>query len=421
MSQGIFPIKNQSACVYKWTWNTFRLYNASSSSCHRVTPVYVPIDQFDQFHNTPEVINDRKLMLEGQWPAGRGCEYCQRVEQQGGQSDRLYQNQIPGLTPVDFSLDYAASVTPRISEIYLTNTCDLACVYCFPGYSSKINAELKKFGAYPIGIQPMQELSNRDQYFAAYMSWLDQNYHNLNRLSILGGEPLLQKELWQILEFVSTRVNHNIEIAINSNLNADTQTVQRFVNIGKDLLLSKKIKRLDICCSLDCWGPQVEFIRTGLDLERWKKNFEYLIQHKWLTISVHHVITSLSISTARQMQLAIKDYKITNPKILQSYHVVDSGYQEIYHPDMFGSEFFKNELQQLLEEFPVCTEWDYEARLRLDGVCKLMSAAKPDPLRLTKLHATLDMIDHRRGTNWKELFPHISLYFKNNGIGNVVQ
>jgi pyruvate-formate lyase-activating enzyme len=419
MPQDVFPIKNAAACVYKWTWNTFRLHNASSSSCHRVKPVYIPLEQFDQFHNTPAVINDRKLMLEGTWP-GRGCEYCQSVEQQGGQSDRLYQNQIPGLTPVDFSLDYAAPVTPRISEIYLTNTCDLACLYCMPGYSSRNNAELKKFGTYPIGVHPVQEISNRDQYFAAYLSWLDRNYHNLTRLSILGGEPLLQKELWQLLDFVADRVNHEIEIAINTNLNADPKIVQRFVSKGKELLMSKKIKRLDICCSLDCWGPQVEFIRDGLNLSRWCENFEYLIRHKWLTVSVHHVVTALSISTTRQMQQAIGEYKKINPKILQEYHMVDSGYQEIYHPDMFGSEFFNTELTHLLDEFPITSEWDHQARLRLDGICKLIQSSKPDPLRLTKLYATLDIIDNRRKTDWKSLFPEINAYFKTNRISNVV-
>ena len=415
-----FPIKNSAACVYKWTWNTFRLYTGTSSSCHRVKSVPVSLANFDQFHNTPEVINDRRLMMEGKWP-GRGCEYCQSVEQQGGISDRLYQNQIPGLTPVDFSLDYAAPVTPRISEIYLTNTCDLACVYCFPIFSSRINQELKKFGTYPIGIESITELSDRDRYFSAYMSWLDQNYQHLTRLSILGGEPLLQKEMWDILDFVSTRVNDNIEIAINTNLNADPQTLKKFVSIGKKLLVGKKIKRLDICCSLDCWGPQVEFIRYGLSLDRWRKNFEYLITHKWLTVSVHHVVTALSIATTKQLQDVIKEYKQINPKIIQEYHLVDSGYEEIYHPTMFGSEFFKTELEQLLEEFPVTTEWDNQARLRLEGICKLMSAARPDPLRLAKLHTTLDMTDQRRGTDWKSLFPEINEYFKHNRISNVVQ
>lgn len=415
-----FPIRNSAACVYKWAWNTFRLYNGTSSSCHRVKTVQVYIENFDHFHNTPEVINDRKLMLEGKWP-GRGCEYCQSVEQQGGMSDRLYQNQIPGLTPVDFSLDYSASVTPKISEIYLTNTCDLACVYCRPIYSSKINHELKKFGPYPIGIESVTELSNRDQYFSAYMSWLDQNYQHLTRLSIQGGEPLLQKEMWGILDFVSTRVNHDISIAINTNLNADTITLKKFIDKCKELLARKKIKRLDICCSLDCWGPQVEFIRYGLSTDKWRHNFEYLIQHKWLTVSVHHVVTALSIATTKQLQDIIKEYKKINPKIMQEYHLVDSGYEEIYHPTIFGSEFFKIKLEQLLEEFPLTTAWDNQARLRLEGICKLMSAARPDPLRLTKLHATLDITDQRRGTNWKSLFPEIHEYFKINRISNVVQ
>ena len=101
--------------------------------------------------------------------------------------------------------------------------------------------------------------------------------------------------------------------------------------------------------------------------------------------------------------------------------MVDSGHEEIYHPSMFGSEFFKTKLDQLLIEFPLTTEWDRQARLRLEGICKLMSAAQPDPLRLTKLHATLDITDQRRGTNWKSLFPEINEYFEINRISNVVQ
>ena len=159
MTGRVFPIRNDTACVYKWAWNTFRLYNATSSSCHRVNPVAVPLDKFDDFHNTPEVLNDRQKMLAGKWP-GRGCEYCEDVEKQGGVSDRLYHNDIPGLTPVDFDPLGDQRVTPRIVELYLTNACDLACVYCLPGFSSRINNELKKYGPYPIGITPITQVSN---------------------------------------------------------------------------------------------------------------------------------------------------------------------------------------------------------------------------------------------------------------------
>lgn len=415
MPNRVFPIRNNTACVYKWGWNTFRLYDATSSSCHRVKPVAVALDKFDDFHNTPEVLDDRQKMLAGQWP-GRGCEYCENIENQGGVSDRVYHNNIPGLTPIDFDPANDQKVTPKILELYLTNTCDLACVYCLPIFSSRINEELKKHGPYPIGILPADEISDRDQYFSAWLTWLDTNYQHLDRLSILGGEPFLQKEMWNILDFVATRKNQNLTIAVNTNLNSKLDTIKRFVETCKDLIVCGKIKKVHISASLDCWGPQAEFIRDGLDLKRWQENFEYLIQHKWLTISVHQVITSLSLGTALELQQRIAEYKKQNPRITQEYHVVDSGHEEIYHPNMFGPTFFKYKLNELLEQYPVTTEWDLETRKRLEGICLMIDAVAPDRLRLTKLRATLDMIDHRRGTDWRKLFPDIDRYFIENEI-----
>ena len=420
MSNKVFPIVNDAACVFKWTWNTFRLYDGTSSSCHRVKTVKIPLDQFDNFHNTPEVLDDRQKMLAGQWPTDRGCEYCKNVEEQGGMSDRNYHNNIPGLTPVDFDPNGDQKVTPRIVELFLTNTCDLACVYCFPEFSSRINDELKKYGAYPIGIVSKSQIPNREQYFAAWLNWVNDNYQNLDRISILGGEPLLQKELWSILELVSTKQNRNLTIAINTNLNSRSDIVERFVKVSRDLLINKNIKKIHINASLDCWGPQAEFIRHGLDLNQWQKNFEYIIQHKWLDISVHHVITALSINTTPDLQSRIAEYKIQNPKITQSYYVVDSGQEEIYHPSMFGGDFFKEKLDELITHFPVATEWDAVMQKRLVGISMMIAAEKPNRLRLSKLLATLDMTDQRRNTHWRKLFPHIDQYFIENNIQNVV-
>jgi organic radical activating enzyme len=415
MTDRVFPIRNDTACVYKWGWNTFRLYNGTSSSCHRVNSVAVPLDNFDNFHNTPEVLNDRKKMLAGEWP-GRGCEYCQNIEKQGGVSDRVYHNNIPGLTPVDFDPTSDQKVTPRIVELYLSNVCDLACVYCLPIFSSRNNEELKKYGPYPVGIMAVKQTPDRDQYFSSWLNWLDNNYQHIDRISILGGEPFLQKEMWSILDFVKNKKNQNLTISVNTNLNSKPELVKKFVETCKDLIVTGRIKKIQIDASLDCWGPQAEFVRNGLDLSRWQQNFEYLIQHKWLSISVHQVITSLSIGTALDLQNRIAEYKKHNPKITQAYHVVDSGYDEIYHPDMFGSTFFKDKLDKLLQTYPVTTEWDIEARKRLEGVCLLVNAGVPDRSRLTKLRTTLDMIDQRRGTDWKMLFPHINQYFIENKI-----
>jgi hypothetical protein len=84
---------------------------------------------------------------------------------------------------------------------------------------------------------------------------------------------------------------------------------------------------------------------------------------------------------------------------------------EIYHPSIFGATFFKHKLDTLLSQYPVTTEWDNNARTRLDGICKLMNVAQQNPARLAKLRDTLNMIDHRRNTNWQKLFPEIDQYF----------
>ena len=412
----IFPIQNASACVFKWGWNTFRLYNGKSSSCHRVTPVQISADTFDSFHNTPEVVDDRQRMLRGEWPkSGRGCEYCKNIEDAGGTSDRLYHNNIPGLTPEDFGTG-ELEVTPRISEIYLNNTCDLACVYCLPMFSSKINQELKKFGPYPIGIAAVDKTLQRDELFALYIDWLKNNGSKLSRLSILGGEPLLQNELWQILEILPGLKNKNLELAVNTNLNSSIETVQRFVSVSKDLTVSRAVKQVHISASLDCWGPQAEFVRHGLKLENWQRNFEFLMQHRWLSLSVHQVLTSLTIKTAIDLQRKIAEYKKTNPKILQDYHVVDSGLEKIYHPDIFGKDFFQDQLNMLLDEFPVATEWDNQSRKRLDGIVRLFATGDMQIDRLQMLKQTLNMIDQRRSTDWKSLWPEINQYFSENNI-----
>ncbi len=410
-NNSVFPIRNASACVFKWGWNTLRLYNGKSSSCHRVSPVEVTPETFESFHNTPEVLDDRRRMLQGEWPAaGRGCEYCRNIEQAGGISDRLHHNQIPGLTPVDFDHD-SLNVTPRISEIYLNNTCDLACVYCLPIFSSKVNQELRKFGPYPLGIKPVDKTPNRDQLFALYLNWLKEHGSKLSRLSILGGEPLLQNELWQILEILHSLDNKNLELAINTNLNCTADTLKRFVDIGRDLVVKKKIKQVHVCASLDCWGPQAEFVRYGLDLDNWQRNFEFLMQHRWIALSVHQVITSLTVKTAIDLQQKIAEYKKTNPKILQDYHLVDSGLEKIYHPQIFGGDFFKSQFDKLIAEFPVATDWDIESRRRLEGIAALAAAGTVDVDRLRMLKQTLDTIDQRRGTDWRKLWPEITQYF----------
>jgi len=292
----------------------------------------------------------------------------------------------------------------------------LSCVYCIPQHSSKINAELKKFGPDLVGQKYLTIEKDRNIYHQKFFEWLTVNGDKLMRLSVLGGEPLLQKEFWELLEQLTTERHPNLELTINSNLNCDQQTIERFVNLAHTLVKDRRLKRIDIGCSLDCWGKPAEFVRHGLDLNNWQRNFEFLINHKWLYITVHHVITALTIKTAIDLQRKITEYKKKNKSIVQAYHFLDGPTTEVYHPGIFGYDFFKNDIDQLLQEYPETQHWDKTAKGRLIGVAKMLQSSKIDIPRLKKLQETLDMIDVRRNTNWKNVFPEIAQFFKEHNI-----
>jgi hypothetical protein len=227
---------------------------------------------------------------------------------------------------------------------------------------------------------------------------------------------LLQKEFWNILEFFLTADSSDIEIHITTNLNSKPDTVKRLISVLYELIKNKKIKKAIISCSLDCWGPQAEFLRFGLNLQNWQNNFEYLLDFKWLRLEVHSVITSLSLPTAQLLQDKISQYKKSNSKIIQSYHLVDMPQDYFYHPNIFDNTQFSEHLTTLLNTFPCSTTWDSKSKDRLNGVVKLYETRKHDPVRLLALKNTLNLFDQRRNTNWRSLFPEIDFYFNTHNI-----
>lgn len=405
------PLDNSSACIWKWSWNTFRLYTGRSSSCHRIKSVFVHPDDFNDFHNTKEVINDRDLMLKGVWPKDRGCEYCKEIEDSGGTSDRTYHNPMKDFLPLDLS-DDSLRATPRVLELYLDNACDLACVYCVPHYSSKINSELSRFGPNVLGEASVKRTEHHSQYLKLMKEWLEINGKNLKRLSILGGEPLLQKEFWSLLDWLSNHKHPDLELSIVTNLNSPIEKVEKLIEDTKRLISNKQIKKFDLIASIDCWGPQQKFIRYGLDLDRWEDNFRYLVEHRWLSLAVHPVITNLSIHTAKDMQDRFNSFKKIKPSLRIDYHLVDGLSKEIYHPIIFDRSFYGNKMQDLIDSF----EGDNQSKDRLIGIARVVEKSVHDFSRLKRLKSQLDQYKIRRSLDWEKIFPEVEEYFRERNV-----
>ena len=116
------------------------------------------------------------------------------------------------------------------------------------------------------------------EYFEKFLDWLDRNVQNLRRLHLLGGETFIQHDLMtRVLNILENRPNPNLEFCLFSNFNVPEKYWNLYINRIKDLQAAGNIRVFDLTASIDCWGPQQEYVRWGLNLDQWKQNFELLL------------------------------------------------------------------------------------------------------------------------------------------------
>lgn len=410
----VFPIKTATACQSKWTWSTIYLNQLSTASCHRVLPVPFEIEDFDNFHNIPKKIRDRKLMLEGKWPTG-GCEYCRDIEHAGGWSDRQHNLDIRGLTPPELETDFTAThITPRVVEIFAQNTCNLSCLYCNGNLSSKIEQENIKHGDFkdngvtiPVIRKPT---AAAQQYFDRFISWLENNIQQLTRLHLLGGETFIQHNLMTaVLEILSRKPSPNLALCIFSNLNVPDSAWDKYISIIKDLQQAGHIRVFDLTASIDCWGPEQEFVRFGLDIEKFEKRFAWAAdQGPWLRLNANQTVTSMTVRTMPDLIKKIDYY--SQHRHIGHYFQFYTGLHMFQHPQIFAWDFWKNDFELILSAMPRRTPAQLEAIPRMQGMQKLLEQSKSHNYNeIKKLHVYLDEMDRRRGTNWKEVFPYLNI------------
>lgn len=421
-SHKYFPIKTKTACVNKWTWSTIYFYTGRSSSCHRVASTWIDPENFDNFHNTEEKLNDRKLMLEGIWPSnkqgGVGCHYCKNIEDAGGVSERILSNTFPNISPDELYTDISAvKVSPKILEIYFDNVCNFACVYCESHLSSKINQEVKKFGEIKnkdrILLKNTAKHPKHEKFLEQFWMWFSKNHQTLSRLHILGGEPFYQKETDKLIKFFDNHPSPNLEFNIVSNIGIEHSNFVNFIDKIKALVNKRKIKRFDLTVSLDCLGPEAEYVRYGLNLDLWKKNFEYIVKEKWIYLNVNHTISLLTIKTLPDLISYINQFR-KNRKIHSTSGTVWN--PKFLYPGIVGNNFFDKDFNKVLQLLKENVNDDKMLTEYILGQKKQIGSMSRDDELLEDAVVYLNEIDKRRKTDWKKTFPWLYELTKNNVV-----
>jgi MoaA/NifB/PqqE/SkfB family radical SAM enzyme len=412
-----FPIKTDPSCRLKWSWSTIMLNTGTTSSCHRSSESQLTIDTFDNFHNTPEKIRARELMLGGKWPLA-GCEFCKSTEDAGGTSDRQFQNQIPDIYPTILDINpMATTVDPVILEVFFSNACNLRCVYCHAGLSSAIQTEDKKFGGAIIKSLNYDRIDNQySKLVPKFWDWFGHNSDKLKRLQILGGEPFLQEDFSKLINYFENQYHPELEFNIITNLSLPSDIMRKPLQRLANLVESKKLKRVDILASIDCWGPSQEFVRNKIALEQFNKNIQLLMDLKLFRIGLLTTVTSLSIYSMIDLLRKHNEWSQIQ-KIFWYMHLVLPHDSSIFSPTIFDYGLFEHHLNEVERLMPNGS-WDSETTREIFRgiVANLRSNCQTNIDKQRELFNYLEEIDRRRNSNWRNVFPWLAQEFKKNHV-----
>jgi hypothetical protein len=170
-----------------------------------------------------------------------------------------------------------------------------------------------------------------------------------------------------------------------------------------------KLKRIQITGSLDCWGPQQEYVRWGLDLAEYTANMEYMLS-KDITICINAAVNALSIKTMPEYFEKInywnqlkKDLGFKWDHINWSCTSVPSpGYMK---PDIFGPDVFRDDIERTLSIMPEDNEQQCNIKEHFRGIAAKIASRPKNPEAIENLKIYLTEMDRRRGTDWTALFP----------------
>ena len=94
--------------------------------------------------------------------------------------------------------------------------------------------------------------------------------HRVAEVYWVGGEPLMYEQHWRYMQrIIALGDGPRVYARYNTNL---SRVEYRGINLYHDILAH--IRDWQICASIDGTGRTGEYIRTGLDYEQWRRNFE---------------------------------------------------------------------------------------------------------------------------------------------------
>ena len=426
-------------CLAKWLQVTLHLQNGHTHSCHHPNTHKVPLEEIainpGALHNTKFKKEQRKLMMSGMRP--EECHFCWQVEDNAPAdsdifSDRVYKSTDDWAGKAQYFnvmlAGWEQDIKPTYLEVSFSHACNFKCSYCSPHISSKWMEEVEKFGGYPTTFNynnlehtkhenkmpiPLKE---HNPYVEAFWKWWPEVYPTLHTFRITGGEPLMSKETFRVLDYIIENPNPNMELSMNSNCVLPDKLFDKFLEKIKIILENKAIKRFSMFTSAEAYGKKAEYIRHGMDYNVWLENCNrFLEEVPDATFTVMSTYNALSVTSYTEF---LKDILILKLKHHNTNRDIILDIPYLDNPKWMSVRILPPEYKQMILDqvkfmkANQCNGKGFDDReiSKLERVQYLIPETR-DPNHLKDFALFFDEHDNRRGTNLLKTFPElVNLY-----------
>jgi len=443
-------------CMAKWLQVSMHLPNGQTQSCYHPPTHQVPLEELKvtprALHNTHEKVRQRKQMWEGKRPSG--CHYCWNIEDAPDGphlSDRHYRSSewwVEDAWDEVVEGSWDENINPRYVEVNFNQACNFKCTYCSPHLSTEWEKEVKEKGPLKLlgkgrhndinsltksGLMPY-DIPNKDNpYVKAFWEWWPELYPDLKVFRMTGGEPLMDKNTFKVLDYVNKNPKGDLDLSITSNMCPPNQKLfDKFIeqlksieeirvwedpdrinpDSGNHWYVAPACKHFSLFVSVDSVGEQAEYIRTGLDYRVMLDNVRRVLQETHGTeITFINTFNLMSIPNLRGFLQMILDLR-------EEFGYENQEEVRIKPPDHGGHEhpeFVRKRRQRIWFDIPFLQFPDWMSAQNVHKRNRAWIQAGSDQISnqdLKNRKATFwkyfNQINDRRDVDFVKTFPELS-------------
>jgi MoaA/NifB/PqqE/SkfB family radical SAM enzyme len=376
-----------SICVTPWI-NIEINNDGMLSFCCESTPTKdknIMSTSMVDFIKSDKLQNIRKQFLSGVKP--KACSGCFEKESKGKRSKRLRDNHVYKEKLNDIDWHNEEIIKPTVLDIKLGYFCNLSCRICNPENSSSWYTEVQnnrdKFNYITIEPNRADWTVDKDSKFWNELKLLTDS---VRYLTFAGGEPLLVKKHFEILEhFIQMGAAKDIKLHYNTN-----GTVFPSQAIG----LWNEFKNVEFTFSIDNIGNKFEYERYGAD---WKNvndklvNFSQLPADKY-TLNIYCTLSALNVADAYSVYEFGKNLNM------------NVEYNILQYPKEFDMRILTSTVKDfIINKFLAVSDEDFNKKIQLVIALLRENIDKP----INDFFTTVNVVDEIRKQKFSEIYPEL--------------